>query len=181
MLRRTFLIASLLLVAAPCTKAPDQTPARVATVTVEALPPPSPTTGATETPALPAPTATLETLAVTNDALLGAWAKVLTGMKTMPFFWLEFSADGTFAVTTNKENFDTDVTHLGTYALENDTLTLTAGLGSVLCDGQTAAYKVQLYGDGTLELENLDVPCLDWLNMAAGRLGESEIWVKLPE
>ena len=127
------------------------------------------------------PTKAPTKLTVTQDALVGVWAKVLTGKKEFPFYWLKFTPEGTFAVTTNKEQFDTRVNQLGVFAVDGDQVTLSAQPGSVECEGVSATFRVALYEDGTLEFEDIDVPCEGWLNMSAGRLGESEIWIRLAD
>jgi hypothetical protein len=122
------------------------------------------------------------TVPVTAQSLVGHWGRVLTSnMAIGPHYWLRLTPEGTFALTVNKMQFDTNVNHMGTYSLEGDLLTLNAEPGSQKCEGQSATYQAIMYEDRTLEFRPIDVPCEQWLNMGAGRLGEGTIWVKLDD
>lgn len=121
---------------------------------------------------------------VTEDALTGDWARVLviTGTPQPQFdaYWLRFTTEGTFFLTTNKQ-FETNLTQTGTYALAGDILTLSATTGSQKCEGESATYQVTIYEGGTMAFKPIAVPCAQWLNMGEGNLGEDAIWLRLED
>ena len=122
------------------------------------------------------------TVPVTAQALVGHWGRVITANRSLgPAYWLRLTPEGTFALTVNKMQFETNVNHMGTYSLDGDQLTLNAEAGSIKCEGQSATYQLKLYEDRTMEFRAVDVPCEQWLNMGAGGLGEGTIWINLDD
>ncbi|HSR34516.1 MAG TPA: hypothetical protein VLY63_28435 [Anaerolineae bacterium] len=133
------------------------------------------------TPASPSPGPAL--VPVTVDALTGDWARVLVVNRTpapqFAHYWLRLAPDGAFSLTTNKMQFEANLTHTGSYTLDGDVLTLTAKTGSQQCEGESATYQVTIYEDGRSAFQPIEVPCAQWLNMGAGSLGEDTIWLRL--
>lgn len=122
------------------------------------------------------------TIPATAEALVGDWARVLQSNRNpdkTAHYWLRVSDQGTFALTTNKMQFDTNVDHKGTFSVNGDQVTFNAESDSRKCVGQSATYRMVMYDDGTLEFLIVNVPCEEWLNMGAGKLGEDTIWVRL--
>ena len=138
--------------------------------------------GAQQESTLETETSGSATIPITAEALVGDWARVLQSNRNpdnTAHYWLRVSDQGTFALTTNKMQFDTNVDHKGTYSVEGDQVTFNAESDSRKCVGQSATYQMVMYADGSLEFLIVDVPCEKWLNMGAGKLGEDTIWVKL--
>jgi hypothetical protein len=168
-----------------CTQTPAQAPTDTPTeagTTAPTQPPTVPPATLTPTKTPRPMTPTPEIVPVTVEALVGDWARVMvSNMKPemTAHYWVRINADGTFALTTNKMQFETNVDHLGSYILDGDNIIFTAQAGSTKCEGQSATYKPVLFSNDTLEFLIVDVPCEQWLNMGAGKLGEDTIWVRL--
>ena len=133
----------------------------------------------------PSASVTPATTPVTAKLLAGDWARVLilTGEPDprTAHYWLRLTLDGAFALTTNKMQFETNVTHQGAYSLDGELLTFSAQAGSQKCAGETASYQVTMYEDGLVEFLPIAVPCEKWLNIGAGALGEETAWVRITE
>ncbi len=165
-----------------CAAHPTQEPTTVPTNAIPTVTPTIPSATVTPTTLPVKSTPTVGTVAATIEALAGDWVRVLVSNPNPDktgHFWLRMGIDGTFAVTTNKMQFDTNVDHLGTYVLTDDTIVFTALAGSTACVGQSATYQLSLFTDGHLEFVIVDVPCANWLSMGAGKLGEDTIWVRV--
>jgi hypothetical protein len=93
---------------------------------------------------------------------------------------MKLSEGGEFVITTDRNEFELNVDHLGAYTLDGDLITMTAGPDSRKCSGISAMFRATLYEDGTLRFEDVDVPCATWLEMGS-EPGEGEIWIRLAE
>ena len=96
--------------------------------------------------------------AATDNPLVGAWSQ----SSSIDDIYLQFNADGTFAVAPLYSDLEKFPTMSGTYAYEDHVLTLNvtpAPPNPQECSGETARFAVKLDQAGEFILEDLEWEC----------------------
>jgi len=107
----------------------------------------------------------------TDNPLVGVWVQSSSG----PDFYWQFTADGTYSISTLYEDLEKFSAMSGTFTYEDSVLTLNATPdppNRQYCSGETARYTVKFDQAEGFILEDLDSECFRFTILS----GENSSW-----